>query len=359
MENKMKRIISLLLALVVIFSAFSLTSCGKKSDAPEGMQLVQGGEKYGYYFYGPEEWVVANHGSIACTYASAVDLSSMTFAETAKPDVSITDYFTSEVGKFPYEITVTTNAESCSFGDADKLAKKYVYTYTYKTVSYTCMQIFVTHSDRFYIFTYTANNTDRTPEATYYEYYLEKVNSVIDNFKFTDKSAANEETPAYDKDSDGYILVSDKVLTGFNFYVPEDYKVDYSSGLVSVSRADGTNITLAETTYPATNQDDYWNNRRESIDAVADKITNEKTGESQSSFKEIKAPYTVEVKGADAAAAYEYSYILGGVEYRVYQVLMRKGTIGGHVYVFTYTATADNYDSHLSEANTILNKIEY
>ena len=48
----MKRLLSAFLALTVIFLAFSLTSCKKNEDAPEGMQLVQGGEKYGYNFPG-------------------------------------------------------------------------------------------------------------------------------------------------------------------------------------------------------------------------------------------------------------------------------------------------------------------
>ena len=355
----MKRILSLMLTLMMIFSVFSLTSCNKESDVPEGMQLVLGGEEYGYYFYGPEEWVVANHGSVACTYASAVDLSSITFTEAQLPKVSIKDYFDDEKDKFPYEITVSVDGEDCTFGDAPKLAKKYVYTYTYKNVSYTCMQIFITHSDRFYIFTYTANNTDRTPEDTYYEYYLEKVGAVIENFKFTNKSNTPGATPSYKKDADGYILVSEKVLSGFNMYVPESYKVDYSSGLVSVSHPDGTNITLSETTYPATTQDEYWANRRESLIAVVDKVINPESGESESSFSEIKAPYKLEVTGADAAVAYEYSYTLDGTEYRVYQVLMRHGTIGGHVYVFTYTAPVTSYESHLDEMNSILNKIEF
>ena len=354
----MKRLMSALLALTMIFLAFSLTSCKNKDGAPDGMQLVQGGEKYGYNFWGPEEWTVANHGKIACTYAANVDLTSITFVETSKPEGTIAEYFESEKTKFPYTITVSVNGESCSFGNADKLATKYVYTYEYKKVDYTCMQIFVENGGHFYIFTYTANNVERLPDTTSYEYYLDKVNSVIENFEFITKSNATDETPNYEKDADGYVLVSEKILTGFDMYVPADYTVDFSSCLVSVSHIDGSNITMSETTHPATTQDEYWANRREDIELFADKIKNE-NGETVSSFAEIKEPYKVTVKNADAAVAYEYSYILEGEEYVVYQILMRKGTLGGHVYVFTYTSTPDNYNSHLEEVTTILNKIEF
>ena len=356
MEIKMKRITSIVLVIATLLSLLALTSC-KKSDAPEGMQLVMGGDDYAFSFYAPEEWVVANLGSIACSYASRVDTTSMTFTETVKPEGSVKDYFESEKVKFPYEITVVTDGESCSFGNAQRLALKYVYTYEYKDAAYTCMQIFVEEGESFYVFTYTASSADRTPDRSYYEYYLEKVQASIDEFKFNGKTSPTPVAPEYEKDADGYLLVSDKSVAGFDLYVPDGYRVDYSSALVSVSR-DGVNITMSETTYPASTQDEYWKKRREDIEAIADKIT-DGSGNTASSFKEISAPERCDSGNADAAAKYEYSYILDGVEYQVYQVLLRKGTLGGKVYVFTYTATSEAYSAGLDEALTIFGKIQY
>ena len=122
----MKKIQAGLLVLIMIFSLLFITSCSNKSGAPEGMILVRGGEDAGYYFYGPEEWIVANMGDISCTYASKVDLSSMTFAESEMPTESISEYFENEKAMFPYEIQITVYGEDCTFGDANKLAKKYV-----------------------------------------------------------------------------------------------------------------------------------------------------------------------------------------------------------------------------------------
>ena len=59
----MKKITSIILILATLLSLALLTSC-KKSDAPEGLQLVKGGADYAYSFYAPEEWVVANLGDM-------------------------------------------------------------------------------------------------------------------------------------------------------------------------------------------------------------------------------------------------------------------------------------------------------
>lgn len=343
----MKRILAALIIVITLFSVLAMSSCGKNDGAPDGMQLVRGGEDVGYNFWGPEEWVVSNFGNISCTYASKIDMSSMTFAETEKPAGTIAEYFESEKTKFPYEITVSVNGDDCGFGNADKLAKKYVYTYTYKDFSYTCMQIFVTNSDSFYIFTYTASNAQRnTGEDSYYNFYLEKVNEVISVFEFTGKSAAENSEAKYERDDDGYILISDEILSGFKMYVPETFKPDYSSALVSASHADGSNFSMAQATYTGVESKDYWSARKDSINAFAN-----------NSLEEIETAKQISIKNTRWAIAYEYTYVYDNVKYHVYQIqIVANATTG---YVFTYTATEDNYNAHLNEMNKVLDKVEF
>ncbi len=351
----MKRIISILLVFITIISSLLLTSCKKDDGTPDGMRLVMGDESLGYYFYGPEEWTVANVGNIACTYVSKIDNSSMTFVEAEKPASTVEEYFESEKGKFPYEINVTVNGDDSLFGNAS--GKKYVYTYTYKEISYTCMQIFVEYSGRFFIFTYTANNKDYTEDKTYYEFYLEKVSASIDAFKFTDKVSGTPTSPEYERDSDGYILVSDKTLAGFDMYVPDSYKVDYSSALVSVSHADGTNITMSQATYTGVTNEDYWKARKENISSFCDKITDPESGEIVSSLREIELAKQITLEGTNWALAYEYAYTFEGTKYHVYQVLIVESAVNG--YVFTYIASEENYEKHLDEMKIVLKKIDY
>ena len=343
----MKRILAALIIVITLFSVLAMSSCGKNDGAPDGMQLVRGGEDVGYNFWGPEEWVVSNFGNISCTYASKIDMSSMTFAETEKPAGTIAEYFESEKTKFPYEITVSVNGDDCEFGNADKLAKKYVYTYTYKDFNYTCMQIFVTNSDSFYIFTYTASNAQRnTGEDSYYNFYLEKVNEVISVFEFTGKSAAENSEAKYERDDDGYILISDEILSGFKMYVPETFKPDYSSALVSASHADGSNFSMAQATYTGVESKDYWSARKDSINAFAN-----------NSLEEIETAKQISIKNTRWAIAYEYTYVYDNVKYHVYQIqIVANATTG---YVFTYTATEDNYNAHINEMNKVLDKVEF
>ena len=97
----MKRILAALMVLVTLLGVLAMTSCGKKDGIPKGMQLVRGGTEVGYNFYGPEEWIISNYGDISCTYVSISDTSSVTFAETEKPEGTIAEYFESEKAKFP------------------------------------------------------------------------------------------------------------------------------------------------------------------------------------------------------------------------------------------------------------------
>lgn len=343
----MRRILAALIIVITLFSVLAMTSCGKNDGAPDGMQLVRGGDDVGYKFWGPEEWVVSNYGNISCTYASKIDMSSMTFAETEMPKGTVEEYFESEKTKFPYEITVTVNGEDCSFGNADKLAKKYVYTYTYKDFSYTCMQIFVTNSNSFYIFTYTASNAQRnTGDNSYYNFYLEKVNAVIDAFEFTEKSANTDSSTEYERDGDGYLLISDKILSGFSMYVPEGFKPDYSAALVSASHADGSSFSMSQATYTGVESKDYWSARKDNINAFAN-----------NSLEEIETGKQISIEGTRWAIAYEYTYVYDNVKYHVYQVqIVANATTG---YVFTYTATENNYSTHLNEMQKVLDKVEF
>lgn len=348
----MKRTAAILLILAMMISSLlALTSCSKNDGAPDGMVLVKGGEDVGYYFYGPEEWVVSNLGSIACTYASKIDTTSMTFAESEKPAVSVKEYFDSEKAKFPFEISVSVDGESCTFGNADTLATKYVYTYTYKEISYTCMQIFVSNADSFYIFTYTANNVAYTDEQTYYQFYLEKATAVIDSFKFTQKSNAAQPEVEYERDEDGYILVSDETLAGFKMYVPDSYKEDYSTALISVTNTDGANITMSQLTYTGVTFLEYWQTRMDNINAFANGTCQGVRPLDKDNIE------TVVIEGVNNAKAYEYTYTYEGVTYHVYQVIIIENGVNG--YVFTYTADQTVFDKYLQEAKEVLLKVEY
>ena len=205
----MKKICALILALTLTAaSVLSLSSCGGNSDTPDGMQLVFGGESAGYYFYAPKEWTVSNTGEIKSAYASRVDSTSVSFAEVHpdrnEPGVDaesyfFNSYFNDSISEFPESMkpTVTLNGEPTVFGKegatADK-AVKYTYNYKYLDNTFGFMQILMKEGDRYFVFTFCALLEVRTDNKTYYDYYLEKLQKVIEEFRFVEITAEKEKT---------------------------------------------------------------------------------------------------------------------------------------------------------------------
>lgn len=321
-----------------------LIGCGKDDGVPEGMQLVRGGEDVGYYFYGPEEWTVANLGDISATYASNVDSSSITYVETDMPSGTVQEYFYESLKEFPTQPTVLepTGGENVTFGTAES-AVRFVYDHEYSGHKFRTMQIFVKHGERFGIFTYTSFLENKSSgEKTQYEYYLEKVNAVIASFKLVEKGAPAP-MPEYEV-VDGYKLISDKSVAKFSLYVPEDFEVEYSSGITCASLADGSNITMTRATSTGMSVGDYWTKRKAELEAIVDEIT---------IVEEVKS---TNFGNAKNAASYEYTYVYNGTTYHVYQVFAVT-TFDG--FVFTYTAAEENYASHIDVIEKITEKVEF
>ena len=341
----MKKLGFILLALTLVFALYS---CGK-GDVPDGMQLVRGGEDIGYYFYAPEEWTVANQGNISAVYVSSLDSTSATVSEADLPLGSISDYFTDSVSKLPFEINVTVNGEKTSFGGA-RDAYKFVYDYTYENFGFRTMQILAYHGESFYIFTFTSQLAERTEGVSYYEYYSEKLASIIENFKFTEKSIPAVDKD-YAKDEDGYLLVTDSKLSGFNFYMAPDWTVRYSSANVGISLPDGASVNLTEATGTGISRDTYFEKRKADIKTL--------TG---SDVKEVPGKIAVETKLGNSswAFSYEYSYTFGQTTYRVYQIIAVEGTWPFQSgYVFTYTAPEDVFEEHLGEVEEMVKKVNF
>ncbi len=364
----MKRKVSLILVIVMTLGVvFSLSGCVKQSDAPEGMQLAYGSDSVGYYFYVPEEWTVSNQGNIKCAYVSNLDTTSVTLVKTEIPEelrnydttaaVAYATYINNELSKMPqsFECELTLAPTECDFGKEDSRADKaYKTTYTYKYGEYSmgCMQLFITRGEDFYIMTYTSSLATYRGEDSYYTFHLEQLNSIITNFIFKD---GGEDKPTVEQytEVDGYYLVSNKALTRYDFYIPASYKTDFptlSSSFISASREDGTTITMSEATYNAPNFDGYWDSRIKQLRLVADNVS-ERT---EKTVIDFGVDYLI-------GAYVEYSYTLGGTEYKVYQALVKesRNVFDQHIFVYTYTATPDLYDANLGEAVDILKKVGF
>lgn len=362
----MKKLGALTLAFAItICSLLTLSSCSNKSDVPEGMQLVYGNDSTGYRFYAPEEWTVSNLDNIKSAYVSKLDITSVSFAEIdpLPSDIGIDEkeyffgsYFNDCLTEFPeaMNLELMVNGEETVFGKegekADK-ALKYVYSYEYSEHKFGFMQILMVKGDRFFIFTYTSLLEEKSDGVTYYDHYLEeKVISVIDNFRFTEITEDKSELTEYEKDADGYSLISDASLAGFSLYVPEGFACDYSSATVSATHADGSNINMSEATMTGNNMtvSDYWKIRKAELSAIVGEIT------------EIKVNEPTSIGDSNYAFSFEYTFVYNGEKYHVYQVLAVEGFfLFQNGYVFTYTAKEANYNLHFDHIKTVLEKVDF
>ena len=361
----MKR--TLIFLLIIALSCGILSSCGD-SDLPEGMQLIRGGEEYGYYFYAPEEWTNSSVGSIARAHVSAIDTSSVSFHELAIPEGSIDDYFLEDMQKLPYdEEPIIEDGVDVIFGGVSG-ARKFVYTFKHSNVEFKGMQIYVKRHDSLYCFTYQSTLQLVDGEKSYYDFYYPKVQEMIDAFKFVDK-VQNAENAPQDPDGDGYYLASDKDICGFELYLPLDYELRSSSGMVSanINGENGpvANLSLSKATGTGVSITDYIKTRQEQLSTVFDNLTSiriivrvTETSALEQTFEGVEIVTDTDLKLGDlpSIAAYEYTYEYNGTTYHTLQVY---GANSFNGYVFTYTAREADFESNLDEISLILGKVVF
>lgn len=358
----------------------TLASCSGEQTGitiPEGMQIVSQSKEDGYVFFGPDAWTVANQAGMGVSYLSGINTTSITFAKAEAPasglsKESLMEYFNTTKASFPYRdsVTVITECEATNFGNADK-AYKYVYTYKYGDYDIACMQVLVAHGGKLFIFTYTSYGSV-TDETSSYRMYIDRAQKAMDNFLFTSdlpESTTPEGEPT--RDEDGYVLISDNALTGFDLYVPESYEVIDKSAIVTAKITDKASISLTRATETGVNILSYLSKRHDDMSAITESFTDIRVSVTTSYNKESSVfdSWTISVMPEvdstlsfgnlekKTTASYEYKFTYAGTEYHVFQVL-GVGRFDG--YVFTYTATEDEYSLHLEEVMEIIkSKVDF
>lgn len=402
----MKKILCAILALILLLG--SLVACGEEEseiEIPEGLQIVRESKADGYIFFGPEGWKIANQGEIGATYLTSFNKTSITFVKAEMPEIqkgpetdadgkkidyyklSFDAYMNETSTDFAYAISPKTlSGSKTNFGSGSGAAARayeYAYSYTAEGETYSCWQILLTRGEgadeEFFIFTYTSFGKT-SDEASAYRVYLPKAQLAAKSFMFTKKSTEPQTpTPDYQKDSDGYILASDGSLSGFKLYLPADYEIIDNSALVRAKISDGANINIFRATDTGIGALDYMFVRRTSVIEIADKDSfkdlelkvAEKVNLESEYFKDwdkkctILPEYDSTLKFGNAVSgqvvSYKYSYSHSGYNYVCYMIF---GVSPGFPlfqdgYVFTYTALEDEFDTHMTEIQKILEKVEF
>ncbi|MBQ8688752.1 MAG: hypothetical protein IJ515_00105 [Clostridia bacterium] len=375
----MKKIFAI---LMIALSIFALASC-ESSDVPEGMQLVNGGDDKGYYFYAPEEFTVANLADVDAVYVSAVNTTSITFTEisaeeigapaaseitivndklTAEENYFLYQYFDARRKDFPEDMMLLSGPTEDIFGAGEERADAavaYSYTYTYAEVQYGFTQYFALHNGSYYILTYSAIYEVLDGfESSRYDEYREKLEQVVESFRFVNKTG--EDKPEESYPSDEYRLVTDRKLAGFEFYAPGDFTVDYASAIVSVTASDGSNVSMTEATAVGTTADEYMKKRFNELSAIVDDIKPAGASVDPENPESFVGVATKLGNNSSWAFAYEYTYTYKGESYHVYQILAVDGVaLWADGYVFTYTAKEENYAAHLDKVMAMIEKVVF
>ena len=352
----MKKLILLILSLLTAMSF--LVSC-QDDDIPEGLQIVEVSKEHGFTFYAPENWIIINASTgtdkaVWGAKMSSANNISITLAKSAMPEGDITEYFRESTKEFPeaMKLYVVKEPTKANFGNA-KEAYQCIYTYEYEGYQFACMQYFVKNNGDFYIFTYTSYG-DVNDEESDFNVYLEDVQLSIDNFLFTEKSGAPAEEESGEYDENGYRLVSDEKIAGFSLYLPREAELISSGAYVTAKIGENSTLYLGKATSTGIQINEYWSNRKSELMRVATDVTEIEVNKINESGKEV----TVKLGNLKESkvASYEYTYVMEGVKYHVYQVM---GVDNFNGYVFTYTAPEAEYEQNLPVINAILEKVEF
>lgn len=351
-----KRIIALLLCFITLFS---LVSCGEKLpeglEIPEGMQLA-GGEAQGFYLFVPEEWTLSSQDGVIGAYFSTLDHSSVSLARVhPEAGETIDGYFKRTMEDMPFEgYKLEKEGVALKLGN---IAKAYAYEYTFDYPAYGketaqkqhALQVIGAYKERTFVFTYTASDEIKANEKTYYQTHIEAVNEMINAIVFTEPKPITAEDPSYEKDADGYFLAAKKRSCGFNLYVHPDWECTISSGIAEATAKDGSSFNLGEARDTGVVVSDYFKKRISDLERYTDgKIT------------VIYENKETAFGNADQALAYEYTYTFRGEAYHTYQVIMVHEKIPFFLkkgYVFTFTATEDNYADRIEEVKRMIAKV--
>ena len=354
MKDRNIRRLAFCLALLLCLPAL-LCGCGgvgtgtDGTEAPRGMQNAapQGAA---YYLFVPEDWLVDRRDGITVVSVSSYATASITLADFSsdKTPAEYWDASREETEARFTEITMKEDGKNAAMGGVAAL--RYAFSGKYHDGNvYSFLQCIAKKDGRLYVLTYTASEAE-------YDTYLSGANTIIENFRFAEKAESEAgNAPNTEGAPAGMQQISRDDIHEFRFYAPLSWVADMQTGYVSayVSAEDRTNVSLVAHYPPSgvADVDAYFATMEDERKSLLSDYTLLSGGKNEDGT--YKDPVAV---AGGKGARYVYEGTNGGVTYRVMQVFFVRSA---YIYTFTYTATAELYETHLAEAEAVLAAITF
>lgn len=336
--------LALLLCLPLLLCGCGTADAGDGSNAPSGM-MNAAAPGAGYYLFVPQDWLVDRREGVTVVSVSSYSSVSISLADFAS-DKSPAEYWAASLSETEArftEMTITEDGRDAAMGGVAALRYSFSGKYHDGNV-YAFTQCIAKKDGRLYVLTYTASETE-------YETYQSGLNTIIENFKFTERTDGESGgTPNTNGAPEGMQQISNDAIHEFGFFVPLSWVADMQTGYISayVAETDRTNVSLVAHYPPSgvSNVAEYFATMEDERQSLLTDYRLLSGGE---------AGDEVPVAGGKGAR-YVYEGENGGVTYRISQVFFVRGA---YIYTYTYTATADLYEQHLPEAEAILAAITF
>ena len=344
MKFHSSRLLSLILCLALLVTL--LAACGSEGDeVPENMQYatVAGSD---YRLFLPIDWNLLTDTGVSGGYASMQNKAVIYAKVYDNPEgLSVEEYWT---GVHQPAVAATfadsTFAQEATASTLDKLdASLYAYEGTRDLVTYAGMELLCPKDGKIYVLSFCAMKE-------LYEGYLPVYNEARGNFIFSDtpyepEQPVNTVDPNADAPEGMKLASNDDVA--YRFYVPASWILDKnlptSSAYVSESDRSNVNVTvyMPEVDH-IESVDNYWATCLEELKKGMD-IEGEITS-------------TEVTLDGRPGKTYEYTGVISGKTYRFAQTIT---SYRGMIYTVTYTATANNYDTHRAAYADILAAFDF
>ncbi len=334
----MKKILSLLLIIALVCTA--LVSCSDE-EVPDGMKSATVlGEPF--VLYVPESFVLNTASGISSAYLSAVDSSITVSARyyTPSEDIELEEYMNTCADSYAMRLEgfrKTSDIAGETLGGEDARRLEYVFTKDGKT--YTAIQrTALWRGDFVSLNIYT---TGESIEELYGEY----LSDILDNFKLVEKDGSDDFFLTDDKTPEGMRIASSDIVE-YRLYVPEAWTCNPNSGSSEAYHPE-TRANVTVTSF-SPNEEVKGKTLAEYADYCISEY--EKT---VNSF-EVVEKVSGDVKAADKETVFlTFTAEYDGISYKICQVMFYAGEYD-LFYTMTYTATAEDFDTHLDDFSAMI-----